>query len=88
MAHQPIQLLSRRDAALLQAVADRRCEIGYATRPVLFLDGRMFPDKDAARRLIRTGLVAQPGIGSGRWPARLTDTGSDALAQVDAERAS
>jgi hypothetical protein len=84
MARNTTQLLQRRDTVLLQAVADRRCEIVYGVKPLLFLDGRSFPDRDAARRLIRAGLIAQPGLGTGRWPARLTETGTDMLAHLSA----
>ncbi|WP_028937852.1 hypothetical protein [Pseudonocardia spinosispora] len=82
MARETNELLSRRDMALLNAVADRRCEIVYGAKPLLFMDGRAFPDREAARRLIRAGLVAQPGIGTGRWPARLTDTGRIQLSRA------
>ena len=76
--------LSRREVALLHAVADHRCEIVRGTQPVLFVDGRVFCDADAARRLVREGLVAQPGLGTGRWPARLTEAGERELARAHA----
>ncbi|HTF51096.1 MAG TPA: hypothetical protein VK735_26940 [Pseudonocardia sp.] len=76
-------LLSRRDVALLHAVADHRCEIIHGSQPVLFVDGRVCCDADAGRRLIRAGLVAEPGLGSGRWPARLTKAGEAEMARAD-----
>ncbi|GAA5169930.1 hypothetical protein GCM10023321_66270 [Pseudonocardia eucalypti] len=74
--------MNRRDLALLTAVANERCEIVPGSQPVMFVDGRRFCDADAARRLVRAGLVAQPGLGSGRWPARLTDAGAAELARA------
>jgi hypothetical protein len=84
MARETTELLSRRDLALLQAVADKRCEIVHGSKLALFMDGRVFPDRDAARRLIQAGLVAQPGLGTGRWPARLTGVGERRLAHARA----
>jgi len=75
-------VLNRRDQALLHAVADHRCEILHGTESVLFVDGRVCCDTDAGRRLIRAGLLAQPGLGSGRWPARLTEAGEAELART------
>jgi hypothetical protein len=73
-------VLTRRDVALLAAVAQERCEIVHGSLPVLFVDGRLSCDASAARRLIGAGLLKRPGLGSGRWPARLTDAGQAALA--------
>ena len=81
MPSETTQLL-RRDSALLRAVADGRGEIVHGGKLMLFLDGRMFPDREAARRLIQAGVVAQPGLGTGRWPARLTRTGERELAKL------
>jgi len=75
MGAQTTGLLSRRDVALLHAVADRRCEIVHGSQPVLFVDGWLCCDADAGRRLISVGLLAEPGPGTGRWPARLTEAG-------------
>jgi hypothetical protein len=77
------EALSRRDRALLHAVADHRCVIQHGRESVLFVDGRVCCDADAGRRLIRAGLVEQPGLGTGRWPARLTKAGEAELARVD-----
>jgi hypothetical protein len=77
----------QRDIALLHAVADHRCEILHGSQLVLYVDGRVCCDGDAGRRLIRGGWLARPGLGSGRWPARLTKTGEVELAQAVAGRA-
>jgi hypothetical protein len=82
MGTQTTGLLSRRDVALLHAVADQRCEIVHGSQPVLFVDGRLCCDADAGRRLISAGLLAQPGLGTGRWPARLTGAGEAELART------
>jgi len=76
-------LSNRRDRALLHAVADQRCEILQGWQPVLFIDGRLCSDADAGRRLISAGFLAQPGLGTGRWPARLTKAGEVELAKAD-----
>lgn len=81
MARGTTELLNRRDVALLHAVADKRCEIVRGSQPVMFVDGRVFSDADAGRRLVRAGLVARPGLGTGRWPARLTEAGEVELAR-------
>jgi hypothetical protein len=73
-------VLSRRDVALLTAVAQDRCEIVHGSLPVLFVDGRLSCDASAARRLIAAGLLQRPGLGTGRWPARLTEAGQAELA--------
>lgn len=74
--------LSRRDRALLHAVAEHRCEIQHGSESVLFVDGRVCCDAAAGRRLIRAGLLEQPGLGAGRWPARLTKAGEAELART------
>jgi hypothetical protein len=81
MSRSSTQVLSRRDLALLHAVADHRCEIQHGSESVLFVDGRACCDAEAGRRLIRAGLLAQPGLGRGRWPARLTEAGMAELAR-------
>ena len=83
MSGESTDLLNRRDQALLHAVADHRCEIVPSSQPVLFVDGRLCSDVDAGRRLITAGLVEQPGLGTGRWPARLTEAGEVELARAD-----
>ena len=66
-------MLSGRDAALLRAVANGRCELEQGPMPVLYVDGRIFCDTAAAHRLVLAGLVAAPE--PSRVPARLTDAG-------------
>jgi hypothetical protein len=83
MGAQTTGLLSRRDVALLHAVADRRCEIVHGSQPVLFVDGWLCCDADAGRRLISAGLLAEPGPGTRRWPARLTEAGAAEVARTD-----
>jgi hypothetical protein len=51
---------------------------------VLLVDGRVFCDTAAARRLLDAGLLERPGIGAGRWPARLTAAGEGELGQLSA----
>ena len=46
-----VEVLSGRDAALLRAVADGRCELEPGSLPVLYVDGRVCCDTAAARRL-------------------------------------
>ncbi|MDT7559422.1 MAG: hypothetical protein QOI50_1918 [Pseudonocardiales bacterium] len=83
MSGDTTDLLNRRDQALLHAVAEDRCEIVPSAQPALFVDGRLCSDGDAGRRLISAGLVAQPGLGTGRWPARLTEVGEAELARTE-----
>jgi hypothetical protein len=78
------QTLSRRDTSLLRAVAQDRCEIVLDPQPVLLVDGRVFCDTAAGQRLLDAGLLERPGIGSGRWPARLTSTGEKELGRLSA----
>jgi hypothetical protein len=80
------EVLSRRDLALLHAVADRRCEIQHGRESVLFVDGRVCCDAEVGRRLIDSGLLAQTGLGMGRWPARLSEAGKAKLARGECQR--
>ena len=82
MPSQSVGLLNRRDQALLRAVADHRCEVVQGSQPVLFVDGRVCCDADSGRRLLEAGLLAHPGLGTGRWPARLTEAGEAELARI------
>jgi hypothetical protein len=75
-----IEMLSGRDAALLRAVANGRCELEPGPMPVLYVDGRIFCDTAAAQRLVLAGLVAAPEHEPLRVPARLTDAGRAELA--------
>jgi hypothetical protein len=75
-------VLTRRDRAILKAVADGRAEIVYGSEPDLLLDGRCCCDQVAAHRLARAGLIAPlvvADVGQ-RVPARLTAAGSAQLA--------
>ena len=83
MAKEYSQALSRRDVAVLRAVAEDRCEIVSGSQPVLFIDGRLCCDADSGRRLVRAGLVASPPDGRGR--ATLTPAGRT---ELDRARAS
>jgi hypothetical protein len=76
------QTLSCRDTSLLRAIAENRCEIVCDPQPVLFVDGRVFCDTDAGRRLIQAGLLTKPGPAPGRWPAHLTESGTASLASM------
>jgi hypothetical protein len=66
--------LSRRDRALLRAVADGHGEVADDCGPVLTIDGRCCCDQLAARRLTQAGLIERPS-GTEPRPARLTPTG-------------
>jgi hypothetical protein len=70
-------MLSGRDAALLRAVADGRCELESGSMPLLYVDGQVFCDTSAGQRLLRAGLVAAPGPAEARARecARLTEAG-------------
>ena len=65
--------LSRRDRAVLAAVAAGR---GTVVAGRLLVDGLPCADQFVAARLRAAGLLATQVAG----PARLTDTGTDALA--------
>jgi len=73
--------LTRRDRAILKAVADGRAELVYGAEPDLLLDGRCCCDQVAAHRLAHAGLIAPlvvVDVGQ-RVPARLTPAGSAQL---------
>ena len=79
--------LTRRDRAILKAVADGRAELVHGAEPDLLLDGRCCCDQVAAHRLARAGLIAPAEPVSGdparvgqRVPARLTAAGTAQLA--------
>jgi hypothetical protein len=52
------ETLTRRDHAILRAVATGRAELVYGAEPDLLLDGRCCCDQAAAHRLARAGLIA------------------------------
>ena len=70
--------LTRRDRAILKAVADGRAELVHGD---LLLDGRCCCDQMAAHRLARVGLIAPLGRSDvhQRVPARLTAAGAARL---------
>ena len=77
--------LTRRDRAILTAVANGRAELVLGAEPDLLLDGRCCCDQVAAHRLARAGLIApatkaaRQGVGQ-RVPAALTPAGTAQLA--------
>lgn len=81
--------LTRRDWALLVAVAAGRAEITCSCEPDLFVDGLCCCDQPSAHRLVRAGLIAaeMPAEAGTRVRAVLTASGSEALALVEAGRA-
>jgi hypothetical protein len=68
--------LSRRDVAVLRAVAAGRCELVECGGPVLTVDGRCFCDQLAAPRLAGAGLIVG---GTADRLARLTPAGAAVL---------
>ena len=76
-----VPVLTRRDRAILKAVAGGRAELVFGAEPDLLLDGRCCCDQVAAHRLARAGLIAPlvvADIGQ-RVPAHLTPAGSAQL---------
>jgi hypothetical protein len=76
-----VEALTRRDRAILRAVAGGRAELLYGTEPDLLLDGRCCCDQIAAHRLARNGLIAPlvAAVVGQRVPARLTPAGTAQL---------
>jgi hypothetical protein len=75
------ETLSRRDRAILRAVADGGAELVFGAEPDLIIDGRCCCDQTAAHRLARAGLIAplsSATIGE-RVPACLTPAGTARL---------
>jgi hypothetical protein len=74
--------LTRRDRAILKAVAAGRAELVLGAEPDLLLDGRCCCDQVAAHRLARAGLIAPlaPAAPGTRVPAALTAAGTAELA--------
>lgn len=66
---------SRRDLAMLRAIAVGQCELVDDCGPVLIVDGYRCCDQLAARRLADAGLIDPPVSGARRTPARLTAAG-------------
>ena len=75
------EMLSRRDRAILRAVAAGGAELVCGAAPDLLLDGRCCCDQTAAHRLSRAGLIApavEARVGQ-RVAARLTAAGTACL---------
>ncbi|HVL83973.1 MAG TPA: hypothetical protein VM367_06755 [Pseudonocardia sp.] len=74
-------ILSKRDRALLRAVAAGRCDIAPAGVPDLRVDGRWFCDQPRAHALLAAGLLARATTGDRGSPtaALLTEAGRAAL---------
>jgi hypothetical protein len=68
--------LSKRDRAVLRAVAAGRCQISPRDGDVLTVDGMCFADQFAGHRLTVAGLITAAKQGS----ARLTPSGQALLA--------
>ncbi len=73
--------LSRRDRAILRAVAGGTAELLGGSRPDLLVDGRCCCDQMAAHRLAQAGLIVgtAPAALGQRVPARLTPAGHQEL---------
>ena len=74
--------LSKRDRAVLRAVAAGRCQVSGGCGTTLVIDGLCCADQFAGARLTGAGLVAVPGSAGGR--ARLTPDAVALLATPDA----
>ena len=74
--------LSRREFAMLHAIADGRAEITGSCEPDLFIDGLACCDQSAAHHLAHAGLVraTHPAQVEQRVSAELTTVGSAVLA--------
>jgi hypothetical protein len=57
----PMEMLTRRDRAILRAVAAGGAELVYGAVPDLLLDGRCCCDQSAAHQLAQAGLIAPAG---------------------------
>lgn len=79
MSGVPDELLSRRDAAVLRAVAAGRGRLARGCEPVLYVDGRPCCDSAAAARFVTGGLVEPGPPGGDPAPAVLTAAGRAAL---------
>jgi hypothetical protein len=73
--------LSRRDRAILRAVAAGGAELAIGAESDPFFDGRCCCDQSAAHRLVHTGLIAAAALGlvGHRVAAALTPAGMQAL---------
>ncbi|SFR29887.1 hypothetical protein SAMN04488564_1232 [Lentzea waywayandensis] len=75
--------LSKRDVALLRAVAAGRAQMSQSCEPDLFIDGMASCDQTAARCLAHAGLIEPvlPAVAGSLTRARLTLLGASVLAQ-------
>jgi hypothetical protein len=78
--------LSKRDRAVLRAIAAGRCQVSGGCGMTLLVDGLCCADQFAGARLIGARLIAAPGSAGG--PARLTPTAVALLAAPDRSAAS
>jgi hypothetical protein len=78
--------LSKRDHAVLRAIAAGRCQVSGRRGTTLLIDGLCCADQFAGARLTGAGLIAAPGSAGG--PARLTPTAVALLATPDRSAAS
>lgn len=69
--------LTRRDCAILRAVAEGRCMVSAACGAPLTVDGYLVADQFTAARLTRAGLITTDGPASAR--ALLTTQGRNLL---------
>ncbi|MFD4644472.1 hypothetical protein ACFWN2_44700 [Lentzea sp. NPDC058436] len=78
--------VTRRELALLHAIADGRAQMTRSREPDLFVDGLASCDQEAARHLSHAGLVEPVGTGpvGSRCAARLTALGATLLAELPA----
>jgi hypothetical protein len=70
--------MSKRDRAVLRAIAAGRCQVSGGCGTTLLIDGLCCADQFAGARLTGAGLIAAPGSASG--PARLTPAAEALLA--------
>ncbi|WP_116176902.1 hypothetical protein [Kutzneria buriramensis] len=76
--------ISRRELAMLHAVAAGRAETTGSREPDLFIDGLACCDQSAARHLAHAGLVRAtgPATAAQRVPAELTTPGRVLIATL------
>jgi len=73
--------LSKRDRAVLRAIAAGRCQVSGGCGTTLLVDGLCCADQFAGARLTGAGLIAASGSTGG--PARLTPIAVALLAATD-----
>ena len=76
----PVRTLTRRDRALLAAVAAGRCQLSGGPLSALLVDGRCACDQLAVHQLLAFGLITPVGTAiEAPVAAALTPAGRDAL---------